>query len=313
MKKSMYSIFPLLLCSILISGCGERSNSSVSQSAKQQASVSTVHVETEAKSSAKVQSTSSSSETSGVQDKARISNSDTIASSAKAPSLVDLRELADLKAGLEDPKVLAGLNAGVDLSTPTTSEASNPASGQKHVLTVKGQIQQVWNYCAPTTVSMMLASRGIEANQFQLAKEMGTYDPFGTHNKDAIRILNKYLFGYEYPSAQQPGYRLETVRNASSQSEDMKKFKQRLIQNIKDGYPMYYTFDVSKVNPGKSGEHNVIGIGYLETPDGKDIELLYYLDPSPIVQDPVYGGLKTITPEELLAAMLTCEEPNYAW
>ena len=60
------------------------------------------------------------------------------------------------------------------------------------------QIQQRWNFCAPATVSMMLASRGKIVDQFTLAREMGTYEPFGTHNRDAIRILNKHMFGYEY-------------------------------------------------------------------------------------------------------------------
>lgn len=65
------------------------------------------------------------------------------------------------------------------------------------------------------------------------------------------------------------------------------------------------------IYPSKKGEHNVIGIGYLTTEDGKDIEQLYYLDPSPNVQDPRYGELKVTTPEELFQALMTCEEPNY--
>ena len=76
---------------------------------------------------------------------------------------------------------------------------------------------------------------------------------------------------------------------------------------------MYYTFTLSKIYPGKNGEHNVIGIGYELTPDGKDISAIYYLDSMTHEQDPVYGGLKKVTPEELLEAMAACEEPNYAW
>ncbi len=44
----------------------------------------------------------------------------------------------------------------------------------------------------------------------------------------------------------------------------------------------------------------------------KDISVLHYLDPDTHVQDPSYGGLKKLTPEELLA-MATCGEKNYAW
>ena len=45
----------------------------------------------------------------------------------------------------------------------------------------------------------------------------------------------------------------------------------------------------------------------------KDISAIYYLDPDTHVQDPTYGGLTKLTPEELLGAMVTCSEKNYAW
>lgn len=75
----------------------------------------------------------------------------------------------------------------------------HPSGGTRHILKVDQQIQQAWNTCAPTTVSMMLSAKGITVSQEQLAKEMGTDESFGTHNADAIRVLNKYLFGYETP------------------------------------------------------------------------------------------------------------------
>lgn len=197
----------------------------------------------------------------------------------------------------------------------TTNNEIKEVDGVKYskkvVLDVKQQTQKVWNYCAPTTVSMMLSMRGIDVDQYTLAKDMGTYEPFGTHNKDAIRVLNKYMFGYEYPKSNQAGYRLETVTTVNENT--LNTFKERLKDNIKNGYPMYYTFDVSKVYNGLRGEHNVIGIGYALTPDEKDIALVYYIDPDAKLKDATYGGLKVITPEKLLTAMLTCEEPNYAW
>ncbi len=42
----------------------------------------------------------------------------------------------------------------------------------------------------------------------------------------------------------------------------------------------------------KVGEHNVIGVGYELTADGKDISAIYYLDPDTHVQDPTYGGFE---------------------
>lgn len=198
-------------------------------------------------------------------------------------------------------------------NSESTSEKNNNATlnnneTEKNILDISYQTQKEWNYCAPTTVSMMLSAKGKQVDQYTLAKEMGTYEPFGTHNKDAVRILNKYMFGYEYPQGNQAGYRMEFVTNVSH--ETLKTFNERVIKNIKDGYPMYLTFDSSKIYPGKKGEHNVILVGYkIENSNF----FIYYLDPSPNVKDPVYGGLKILSSEELLTAMLTCEEPNYAW
>ena len=191
--------------------------------------------------------------------------------------------------------------------------SSKVNQGFRKLLPIPLKLQEEWYFCAPATVHMMLASRGVSVSQHQLAKEMGTYNPYGTHNRDAIRVLNQNLFGYPEPSGNQAGYRLVTVTDARPDSEDIRLFKERVRKDIDDGYPLYYTFNVAQIYPGKSGEHNVIGVGYELTADGKDISAVYYLDPDTHVQDPTYGGLKKLTPEELLAAMATCGEKNYAW
>ena len=191
--------------------------------------------------------------------------------------------------------------------------SSQENQGIRKLLPISLKLQEEWYFCAPATVHMMLASRGVSVSQHQLAKEMGTYNPYGTHNRDAIRVLNQNLFGYPEPSGNQAGYRLATVTDARPDSEDIRIFKERVHKDIDDGYPLYYTFNVAQIYPGKSGEHNVIGVGYELTADGKDISAIYYLDPDTHVQDPTYGGLKKLTPEELLAAMVTCGEKNYAW
>ena len=191
--------------------------------------------------------------------------------------------------------------------------SSKDNQGIRKLLPISLKLQEEWYFCAPATVHMMLASRGVSVSQHQLAKEMGTYNPYGTHNRDAIRVLNQNLFGYPEPSGNQAGYRLATVTDARPDSEDIRIFKERVRKDIDDGYPLYYTFNVAQIYPGKSGEHNVIGVGYELTADGKDIAAIYYLDPDTHVQDPTYGGLKKLTPEELLAAMATCGEKNYAW
>lgn len=254
--------------------------------------------------SSKNNSTSSSkvSEQSKSKNKTDATKGSTVDSSKKSES-----------SEKEQSSVASSQSSSDPQTSPTQGSQVQAVGGQRVRLNVPLIIQRYWNYCAPATVSMMLASRGINVDQAQLASEMGTDESFGTHNSNAIRVLNRYMFGYDAPYGNQAGYRLATVTNPSSDSEDMRLFKQRLIQNINDGYPMYYTFDNSKMYPGRSGEHNVIGVGYVLTADGADVAYVYYLDPSYMVQDPVYGGLKIVSPEELLNAMVTCMEPNYGW
>ena len=208
----------------------------------------------------------------------------------------------------------ASLKENTQPSQSVKQETSSKENqGIRKLLPISLKLQEEWYFCAPATVHMMLASRGVSVSQHQLAKEMGTFEPYGTHNRNAIRVLNQNLFGYPEPSGNQAGYRLVTVTDARPDSEDIRLFKERVRKDIDDGYPLYYTFNVAQIYPGKSGEHNVIGVGYELTADGKDISAIYYLDPDTHVQDPTYGGLKKLTPEELLAAMVTCGEKNYAW
>lgn len=196
-------------------------------------------------------------------------------------------------------------------NTASTSTSLETSKGKIVQLAVQQQVQRAWNTCAPTTVSMLLSYKGITISQEQLAQEMETDETFGTHNANAIKVLNKQLFGYETPAAHQAGYRLETVTSAE---QDKELFKKRLIQNISDDYPLYYTIELSKIDDsGKWGEHNVLGIGYQLNKEGTDIAAIYYLDPSYVSQDPVYGGLKKITVEQLLEATAVCVEPQYAW
>ena len=117
---------------------------------------------------------------------------------------------------------------------PSSKEASSPIRKR---LEVPMQIQRAWNTCAPTSVSMILAYRGVQASQEELARAMGTDETFGTHNVNAIRVLNQYLFGYAEVPAGQAGYHLATVTSSASNSEDMRLFKERLRKNIDDGYP----------------------------------------------------------------------------
>ena len=283
-------LFLVLLTLLGLSGCTETPKES----------------KTSPSSSRKV--TSSSSTTVRVKTKER--------TEPNPPMPAEVAERLKIKEGSTESgsQEQASLQEATQPSQSLKQESSTKENqGIRKLLPIPLKLQEEWYFCAPATVHMMLASRGVSVSQHQLAKEMGTYNPYGTHNRDAIRVLNQNLFGYPEPSGNQAGYRLATVTDARPDSEDIRIFKERVRKDIDDGYPLYYTFNVAQIYPGKSGEHNVIGVGYELTADGKDISAIYYLDPDTHVQDPTYGGLKKLTPEELLAAMVTCGERNYAW
>lgn len=180
---------------------------------------------------------------------------------------------------------------------------ANP-TGRKVLLPVTQFVQERNNTCAPACAKMILASRGILVTESDLAYEMGTSGDFGTYNANAIAVLNRYLAAYGVPSR----YDLITVNSADPTSNDMLLFKQRLIMDIDAGFPMYLTFDMSVIYPGRRGEHSVALVGYALTEDGQDVAAVYFIDPFPTTQ-----GLKVISPEELLRGVLPCVEPNYAW
>ncbi|MGQ7373888.1 C39 family peptidase [Streptococcus suis] len=321
--KGKKIIIPALVLS-LVGGAGILATLNQSSAPVSNTSKTTTKVSSTDKSSLAKTKESSSTEQSSATSTTNSNQSSTqsIASQSQATSTVAESSKTEgaTKVATESKVAAETVTTEISKENPPISQetldklSKTPTqAGQKVMLNVRPQIQRAWNTCAPTTVSMMLSYRGIEVSQEVLAQEMGTDNTFGTHNANAIQILNRHLFGYDYPQSNQPGYRLATVTTSDVHSEQMNLFKQRLRQNIADGYPMYYTFDSSKIYPGLRGEHNVIGIGYQLTEEGSDIAYLYYLDPSPNVQDPVYGGLKKVSPQELFESMLTCVEPNYGW
>lgn len=157
---------------------------------------------------------------------------------------------------------------------------------------------------------MMLSARGITSDVFTLAKLMGTYEPYGTHNRDAIRVLNQQLFGYAQPQANQPGYRLAELHGQPNEITD---FTARFVKDIDDGWPVYLTLNLATIYPGKAhGEHNVAGIGYESAANGQ-VTAILYLDPYQPFADPQTGPLHRIAPADLVRSIQACEEANYAW
>lgn len=165
------------------------------------------------------------------------------------------------------------------------------------------QEEQYW--CVPATVQMILRTQGLDAKQAQLAEEMHWIPGYGVHNADGVGVLNEKLFGVRNPAPGAAGYRIQRVADASA--ETVQLLKQRVRKNIDEGYPMYYTFELRHL-VADHGEHNVIGCGYVLTPDGTDIAFLVYYD-----SYLAHPGFFYVRPTTAVESMLACGEPEYAW
>jgi len=60
-------------------------------------------------------------------------------------------------------------------------------------LSVPHRIQQADGYCLPACVEMVLAYWGIERNQQDLARQMGTIPNFGTPGSSVLRLSSKQI------------------------------------------------------------------------------------------------------------------------
>ena len=135
------------------------------------------------------------------------------------------------------------------------------------------------------------------------------------------RVLNSYLFpGTSIPSADEPGYHVQTLSPDDHTQDASDTFSRRCVQNIDDGYPVFAAVDLNALYPALAhANHMVIVIGYEKNKDQitsyyKDqITSYYIIDPYPPVQDEVHRGLKQFTAQELVRAILVNEEPAYIW
>ncbi len=168
--------------------------------------------------------------------------------------------------------------------TKPINEVVPPTSQRRKILAVTRKfkkngisvLQQRWVWFFPLRVNSF---------QRQLAQEMGTYVPFGTHNKDAICVLNQHLFGYS--SLKEGSHRL-------SSRMQVQILKRQTIQGARSQKYWWWLSNVT-LYPFqnlslKNGEHNVIGIdrGIDPRREGYFSHLFRLMTQ----QDPVYGGLK---------------------
>lgn len=78
------------------------------------------------------------------------------------------------------------------------------------------------------------------------------------------RVLNSYLFpGTSIPSADEPGYHVQTLSPDDHTQDASDTFSRRCVQNIDDGYPVFAAVDLNALYPALAhANHMVIVIGY---------------------------------------------------
>lgn len=194
----------------------------------------------------------------------------------------------------------------------------NPDQGARIVvdkirLPLESIVQENNYYCVPACMQMVFRYKGIEKTQTELANEMNTSPTTGTEYADLARVANKYLFQNENVGPNDPGYHIQRISKNDTNPDIYTKFEQRVRQDISTNDPIFAAVDVHALYPQyKSANHMVLITGYALFAGTNNIAYYYYIDPY-YEQDSVYGGLKTITAEQLMNAIVTNEEPAYIW
>lgn len=190
----------------------------------------------------------------------------------------------------------------------------NPMQGNSIQLTLVQSVQENNYFCVPACLQMVLRYKGIEKTQTELSKEMKTDPVTGTEYIDLARVANKYLFHNESIGPNDAGYHIQTLNRYDTDSNISLTFEKRVRLDISTNDPVFVAIDVHTLYPQlPSGNHMIIITGYATYSDSENIAYYYYIDPYYMVQDNTYGGLKTVTKEQLMKAIVVNEEPAYIW
>ncbi len=179
--------------------------------------------------------------------------------------------------------------------------------GRYRYLGISPQVQETTFWCAPATSSMLLSFYGVDYSQTKLSTLMDTKLPFGTHNQNAITVINNIL----NLNNVEKNYNLVTVKNGDTLDYD--KFKSDFYMAINKGNPVYLTLDLTKISDTRKGEHNVLGIGYVMDKNNENIKYIIMYDPSSVVFNSTYGSLRIMKVNTLLDSLSMSIEPNYAY
>ncbi|MBR2068067.1 MAG: C39 family peptidase, partial [Solobacterium sp.] len=186
-------------------------------------------------------------------------------------------------------------------------------TAQKVLLDVPQAVQENGYYCGPAILQMTLLWHGIDSNQDDLALKLNTSAITGTEYADMARALNSYLFGYDIPSTNEAGYRVQELTHGYISEEDMQLLCKRTMIDIDNGDPLPLAINLSSLYPEQPiANHFVLIVGYRTNEHG-ELTDFYIRDPYGKVQDATYQGLKIFTVSEIQEALKWNDEPAYIW
>lgn len=194
------------------------------------------------------------------------------------------------------------------------SENTDHISSTKVQLILNQCVQENSYFCVPACLQMVLKYKNIEKSQSELAVELNTKQNTGTEYVDLVRVANKYLFNNENVGHNELGYHIQTLNRYDRNPQIAIDFERRVKTDISSDDPVFVAIDVNALYPNLNrGNHMIVVTGYALEKGSDEIAFYYYIDPSYVVQDSIYGGLKKVTKEELINAIVINEEPAYIY
>ncbi|KFI52276.1 C39 family peptidase [Bifidobacterium biavatii] len=160
---------------------------------------------------------------------------------------------------------------------------------------------------------MVLRYRGIDVSQSVLADDMNADPRTGTEYVDLARVVNRYLFGVDDANPNDAGYRVQTMEIGDTDPATARTFAERATADLDNGDPVFTAIDVHALYPAFShANHMIVITGYDADANGT-VTRWTYRDPWYRVQDETRDGLKTVTADALINAIISNEEPAYVW
>lgn len=227
---------------------------------------------------------------------------------------IDQKQVKTKKEPTTKKDILEGSKQEVPFHQETSEIVFGVPIEKKVQLNIAQSIQENNYFCVPACLQMVLRYYGIHVEQNQLADEMNTHPISGTEYVDLATIVNTYLFHKKLALDNESGYHIQTLSIGDKNPQIATDFQRRVKENINTNYPLFVAVDMQRLYPElRSANHMIIIHGYATYKDSDKIAFYYAIDPYSLVQDPIYGGYKMFTEDELIHAIISNEEPAYLW